>query len=196
MEIDPYNVTVVRPYQLGDLINILPDGVLLHKMYDSKLTQRIFYLKANSTKKLIKAVQDEQRSHREYGEAEEKDEVEKFYDQTFDPSIKEEVVEEKDTKQKNSMFDHLKAKKAVTHEKELEELEDKDMLESNVSKRRKEMMEKKKEEKKKLGTKTPFKNVKKSILEEYSLKQSIKDEIESREKASKAVVKGETPSKK
>lgn len=161
-------------------MNTLPDGVVIHPKYKNQLTAKIFNIRPNTSEKLIKRVKEEQQIKKEEtGQTE--DDLLAYAKIGEDLSKKE--VEEK-IGQKN-VYDRIVDRKTKIEEKDIDETEKIEEEKTHYQMKKEETVSKRKESREKLGKKTPFKNVKKSILEDYSLKESIKEEIENKEKEAK-----------
>ena len=184
-EIDPHNVTCSRGYRIGDLMNTLPDGMRLHPKHEKQLTTNIFTMKANTFKMMMEEVRFKSNVKKEEtGISLEELHLVNQPDEVGDKDkTKEEIKKEQEAgKKPKTMFDYVVDKReSLVKEKEIAQTE---MIQERTyaEQQREEKRAKKAEIKKKMGLKTPFGNVKKAILEEYSLKENFKDRKESKDK--------------
>lgn len=186
-EIDPHNVTCSRGYRLGDLMNTFPDGVVLHPRYEKHLTANIFRLKANTIKKMMEAVKFQGKVE----EVKTGQSLEELHllggggDILLDKEKQlrtEETEGDSSEKKGKTMFDYLVDKEQRIDDKDINDADVEEIEKTYAQKKREEKLAKKAELKKKMGLKTPFGNMKKAILEEYSLKENFKEKKEGKDK--------------
>ena len=145
-------------------------------MHNNNLNQNIFIVRGNTTKKLVQAIKHETEMKR----IENRKSYEEFEaDAKAMQAAEMKKSEEGEVKAKGpkTLFDVIVDQKSHKKDEEDiagEELEDFDVPKTPGVLRALEKMKKRKELKLKMGKKTPFKNLKKSLLEEYSIKEGFK----------------------
>jgi hypothetical protein len=160
--VDPTNITPSRGYKLGDLVNIFPDGVVLHEQYKNELQRNILMVVESMESRLHALSREEQKKiMKQYGFlGNEDDEEEEEFDETKieekKNKKKEIVIEEAPPDSQLAKFNNLiKSKKLIKKEEQ----------------RKKEKLELKEELKK---TRKKFISFKKQIMQESI---QLKDEF-------------------
>jgi hypothetical protein len=168
-------------------MNTFPDGVVIHPKHEKNLTSNIFTLRANPRDKLIADAQQENQMKKSESSQTLEElhltwETEKEKEQIKDDDQYPQKEQQPTGRKVKTMFDHIVDKKEAIKDEDIVAVDFVPDAKSYAETKREELKKKKTEAKKKLGLKTPYGNVKKAILEEYSLKEGFKDRKESKDK--------------
>lgn len=170
-------------------MNLFPDGMVIHPKHEKELTRNIFVVKANTYGRLINELKFTSNVKEEQKQAESLEELwmvkqddKEDGEKKFAEGEREEGEEEASTKGSKSSFERIVDKRTTIKAQDISAVEVAEEKKLFREEKREEMLQKKAEVRKKVGLKTPFGNVKKGILEEYSLKETFKDKKESKDK--------------
>lgn len=169
---------MTRSYKLGDLVNILPDGVVIHPKYKGNLGARVFFVRPNTFQMMVEKVRFETRNPEEEVAGMSLQDRMAVHKEGED--IEDDTVQEK--RGGKTMFDKIVDKKTVIKEKDIDDIEAGEEEKTFAKIQREKLLAYKKEISQKAGKKTPFKSAKKSIMEDYSLKENFKDMKETKDK--------------